>query len=91
MAHKYKVLAGIHIEGGREYKKDDVVTSDFDLMKFANKFQDLGPAPEQRQVTQAPAPAPTAGPAQQQATISPAPSQSPPGVPGKGKVARSLR
>jgi hypothetical protein len=63
MARKFKVLAGSHFEEGREYKKDEVVTSWRDLNRFTGKFQDLGPVPEPTPpapVIQAAPPAPPA-------------------------------
>ena len=41
MARKFKVLMGTHIQGGKEYKKGDIVTSEEDLAtKFVGKFSE---------------------------------------------------
>lgn len=43
MANKYKVKAGVHIEGGRSYKKGETVVSPLPLTTmFPEKFEDLG-------------------------------------------------
>lgn len=52
MAYKLKVLAGFHVQGGRTYKKNEVLESDVNLAEtFKGKFQLLqetrGPALEE--------------------------------------------
>jgi hypothetical protein len=45
MARRYRVVAGTHNEGGREYVKGDVIVSESDLVKlFVGKFEDMGPS-----------------------------------------------
>jgi len=43
MKKAFKVKAGIHIEDGKTYRKDEIVVSDKDLIKlFPQKFEDQG-------------------------------------------------
>lgn len=45
--HRFKILVGSHIQNGKAYSQGKVVTSGADLTKLAaNKFQDLGEAPD---------------------------------------------
>lgn len=61
--NRYKVKAGTHIEAGRRYTKDQVVTSGNDLIKlFPEKFELVGPAPEGKR-KDTPPPATPKGPA----------------------------
>lgn len=46
MKKQYKVIIGRHIEGGKTYKKDEIVVTETNLCElFPQKFIDLGPAP----------------------------------------------
>jgi len=46
MANKFRVLKGVHIQDGREYKEGEIVTSERSLSSlFAGKFAPVGPAP----------------------------------------------
>ena len=47
MKNRFKVKAGLHIEDGVTYKKDDIVTSEKPLGEmFKGKFESLGPVKE---------------------------------------------
>lgn len=52
MSNRFKLIAGSHIEGGRQYDQGEIVVSSKELSKiFPNKFELLGPAQPERPPT----------------------------------------
>jgi hypothetical protein len=49
MAHRFKLIAGMHAQGGAVYRKGDIIESDQNLCQvLVNKFEDLGPVAKER-------------------------------------------